>query len=245
MTVEIGTETSPDKEFYDREPLGSELEHRRFMEEIQCYFGAYSDRLDRELAGTSGRVAELGAGSCGLSSCASRLPSVRKVYAADISSIRMNKMLALSAKILGADLSKIETVECDFNQRLPFDDETLDAVLFDAALHHSRTMWGLLAECHRVLRSGGLLIAQREAYLSPLRAGRQLGVLLQSPEVSAQVSENMYLLEQYEYYLKVNGFDVSFIPYSQSSLKRSLKPLNGTLFTDGVLFARKGQSRAA
>lgn len=239
MAVQGVIEASADKAFYDSEPFGSEQDHRRFMEEIRYYFGAYSDRLDRALAGTAGVVVELGAGSCGLSSCLSRLDNVSKVYAADISTIRMNNMLSHSVKILGADPAKIETVECDFNSRLPFEDASIDAVLFDAALHHSRTMWGLLAECNRVLRPSGLLIAQREAYITPLRARGQLAELLRSPEVLAQVSENRYLREQYEYYLEASGFAVSFIPVSQSSLKRSLRPLNGILFTDGVLFARK------
>lgn len=235
---------SPDKEFYDREEVGSEADHRRFMEEIKWYFRAYADRLNDELAGTSGAVAELGAGSCGLSSCLSTLPNVRKVIAADISSVRMDKMLALSLGIIGGDGTKIEVRPSDFNQRLPFDDQSLDAVLFDAALHHTRSMWGLLAECNRVLREGGLLIAQRESYLSAIRARRQLGFLLRSPEVAAQVSENMYLREQYEYYLRVSSFRVEFIPTSMSRIKRFLGPLNGCLFSDGVLFCHKERGLA-
>ena len=239
MATNTAANESADKDFYDNEAVGSEDDHRRFMEEIGLYFATYSDRLNRELAGTAGVVAELGAGSCGLSCHASRLDNVSRVYSCDISAVRMNKMLDLSARIVVARRDKITTIPSDFNQRLPFDDGALDAVLFDAALHHTRSMWGLIAECARVLRPGGILIAQRESYLSPLRAGSQLRFLMQSPEVAAQVSENMYLRSQYEYYLGVNGFEVEFHPVSRGRLKKSLRLLNGSLFTDGVLFCHR------
>lgn len=239
MPVALQADVSSDRQFYDAEPVGSEADHRRFMAEIESYFVLYAARLDTALAGSDGQIAELGAGSCGLSSLASKLANVRHVHACDISAVRMDKMLDLSTRIIGADKSKITTVPSDFNQRLPFADGQLDAVLFDAALHHTRTMWGLLADCNRVLKPGGLLIAQRESYLSAGRSGMQLATLLRTPEVSAQVSENMYLLSQYRYYISVAGFEVEFIPAAPSTLKRLLKPLNGRLFTDGVLFARK------
>jgi ubiquinone/menaquinone biosynthesis C-methylase UbiE len=232
---------SSDQRFYDQEPLGTEVEHREFMIEISTYHAAYADRLQADLAGREGVVAELGAGSCGLSCCVSRIPGVTKIYSADISKVRMGKMLEMSARILGGDLSKIEPVPCNFNDPLPFGDASLDVVLFDAALHHSRAIWLLLAECNRVLRPGGILIAQREAYLSAFRARKQLAFLLQSPEIAASVSENMYLLEQYSYYLTVAGFEVDFIPWSASKMKTRLKALNGTLFSDGVLYCRKAR----
>lgn len=236
---------SSDQRFYDEEPIGSEAQHGVFMSEIRTYYATYADRLQADLRGKEGVVAELGAGSCGLSCCVSRIPGVTKVYSADISSVRMRKMLDLSARILDGNVSKIEVVPCNFNQALPFEDAALDVVLFDAALHHSRSMWALLAECNRVLRPGGLLIAQREAYLSGFRAKRQLGVLLQSPEVAANVSENMYLREQYHYYLTVAGFDVDFIPASMSKLKNRLRMFNGILFSDGVLYCRKSRDLGA
>lgn len=235
----LATGASADRDFYDAEPVGTEADHRRFMDEIRTYFDAYRDRLDADLAGGAGQVAELGAGSCGLSSLLSRLPNVRNVYASDISGVRMAKMLDLSVRIVEGDRSRITVAPGDFNQRLPFDDGQLDAVLFDAALHHTRTMWGLIGECARVLRPGGVLVAQRESYLSAGRSTRQLANLLRSPEVSASVSENMYLLSQYRYYLMVGGFSVDFIPTSTSALKRALKPLNGRIFADGVLYCRK------
>lgn len=230
---------STDQAFYDQEPLASREQHEKWMREIEFYFSSYEKRLNQKLAGTDGVVAELGAGSCGLSVCLTRLSNVNQVYSLDISQARMSKMIGLSSEILDGNSSKIVPIASDFNERLPFEDASLDALLFDAALHHSRSMWNLLSECKRVLKKNGLLIAQRESYLSPLRAKKQLNNLMLSPEVAAAVSENMYLKEQYEYYLKVNGFNVNFQPVSRSSLKKMLRVLNGSMFCDGVLWCYK------
>lgn len=236
---EINSNASADKVFYDLEPIGSEKEYENWMREIEFYFLAYSDKLNAKLRGTKGAIADLGAGSCGLSVCCSRLSNVKRVFAVDISMIRMQKMIGLSGIILGGDAAKIEPLEADFNSLLPFPDASLDAVLFDASLHHSRSMWHLLAECRRVLKEDGVVVAQRESYLSTFRAKRQLSRLLSTPEVSANVSENMYLLAQYQYYFRVHGFDVSFIPRSPSKLKRALSAFNGGIFCDGVLWCEK------
>lgn len=230
---------SPDKAFYDAEEIGVGEGHAIFVQEISDYFAAYADRLNADLKGTPGVVVELGAGSCTLSCQSALLENVGRVVAADISATRMQKSIESTASIVGAPREKIEIVECDFNNRLPFDDESVDAILFDAALHHARNIWNLLSECKRILRPGGKLIAQRESYLNAFRANRQLAFLLATPEVSAQVSENIYLKGQYEYYLRVNGFDVQFLRHSNSALKRMLSFANGWLFVDGILYSQK------
>ncbi len=209
------------------------------MKEVEYYFLSYSDRLNRALAGTRGRVLELGAGSCGLSLCLSRLENIKQITCADISILRMEKLTNVSASILVGNTKKIQHVTCDFNVPLMFDDCEYDAVVFDASLHHSRSMWGTLAECNRILRKGGCLVAQRESYLSAFRSKKQLAKLLKTPEVAAQVSENMYLLEQYMYYLNIAGFRVEFLKRSYGSAKKALSFLNGFMFANGVLFCHK------
>ena len=231
--------SSSDQAFYDQEPVGSLEDHAKWMREIEFYFEGYSDRLNSALASKNGYVAELGAGSCGLSVCISRLENVKRIASIDISMVRMQKMIDLSATILGGDKSKIHPVPCDFNGRLPFEDGELDAVVFDAALHHTRSMWGTLAECNRVLQRGGILVAQRELFLNTFRAKGQISDLLKSPEAAAKVSENMYLKEQYEYYLKMCGFDVEFQKRSPSTIKSHLRALNGILFCDGIFWCNK------
>jgi len=240
MAEKLQTVVTSDQAFYDNEPIGSPEEHAKWMQEIKFYFDRYAYRLNANLAGLNGHVAELGAGSCGLSVCLSRLENVKRVTSLDISSKRMARMIDVSASVLRGDQSKITPVACNFNGTLPFDDGELDAILFDAALHHTRSMWSTLAECNRVLSPGGVLIAQRESYLSPFRARRQITKLLNTPEIAAKVSENIYLLDQYKYYLSVSGFNVEFIGVERSYLKKLLSFANGfALFTDGVLFCKK------
>ena len=231
--------TTSDQAFYDQEPVGSLEEHAKWMHEIEFYFDGYADKLNSALASTGGYVAELGAGSCGLSVCLSRLENVKRIASLDISMLRMQRMIELSATVLGGNTQKITPIGSNFNSRLPFEDGELDAVVFDAALHHTRSMWTTLGECNRVLKTGGVLVAQRESYLSAFRSKKQIAHLLESPEVAANVSENMYLLEQYRYYLRVNKFNVEFIKKTQGNIKNILSIFNGSLFTDGVLICKK------
>lgn len=228
-----------DQDFYDQEPVSSFESHCKWMKEIEFYFQGYSEDLNKILDGTTGHVAELGAGSCGLSACLSRLPNVQVVSALDISQVRMEKMIDFSCLALSGNKRKISPIVGDFNQRLPFSDEELDAILFDASLHHSRSIWRTLDECHRVLKRDGILIAQREAFLSPLRYKSQLKRLLSSSEVISGVSENIYLCDQYLYYLAACGFHSRFIATSPGKLKRILGLLNGSIFCEGVLWASK------
>ena len=231
---------SSDRAFYDQEKMGSIDEHKQWMHEIEFYFNGYSSQFNDALAGTTGLIAELGAGSCGLSVCLSRLENVKQIISVDISIARMKKMIDTSADILKGNKQKIEPVECDFNGRLPFNDGELDAIVFDAALHHTRSMWDTLGECNRALKKGGILVAQRESYLNQFRAKKQLQRLLNTPEVAAQVSENMYLQEQFHYYLTVSGFYGKFYPHAYSHLKRWIPILNnGRIFSDGYLWYSK------
>lgn len=230
---------SSDKEFYDQVEEIDLTQHQKWMSEIKFYFDSYATELNNTLKGTSGKVIELGAESCSLSLNLSKLKHVQKVYSLDISTKRMTHMINISNKFIDGDINKIELIEHDFNLKLPFMINEIDAIFFDASLHHSRSLWNLLSECHRVLKPNGLLIAQRESFLNSYRAKTQLAKLLQSPEFSAKVSENMYLKEQYEYYLNINDFNVTFLPVSPNKIKKLFKILNGILFCDGVLYCIK------
>jgi ubiquinone/menaquinone biosynthesis C-methylase UbiE len=224
-----------DRAFYDRKLPQDDPGYGAWVSRIRAYFEAYAERLDCRLAGTPGVIAELGAGGCTLALCASQLPNVRRVICLDISLERMRKLVELSQRYVGGDPAKLVFEQGDFNGVLPFTNESMNAVLFDAALHHARSIWQVLGECHRVLATGGLLIAQREQTVTPFRARRQLRRLLASEEVRLGVCENSYLREQYEYYLSANGFRPEFLKVEGSRKRRLLRFLNGTLFADGVI----------
>lgn len=56
------------------------------------------------------------------------------------------------------DLPGVDVV-ADLNERLPFDDESFDVVYSNQVLEHVPNLIPVVAECHRLLRPGGLLLA--------------------------------------------------------------------------------------
>lgn len=56
------------------------------------------------------------------------------------------------------DLPGVDVV-ADLNRRLPFEDETFDIIHSNQVFEHVQNLIGLVFECHRVLRPGGILVA--------------------------------------------------------------------------------------
>jgi ubiquinone/menaquinone biosynthesis C-methylase UbiE len=137
-----------------------------------------------------------------------------------------------------ARLDKIEYRGGDFNQPLPYEDASLDVVLFDAALHHAASPWFTLAECRRVVKPDGLLIAQREQYLAYLTEGIAIARLLRSVEVTSGVIENSFYRSQYEYLLRARGFEPVVHGGPDAPWQRALFFLNGLIFSKWVIVAR-------
>jgi ubiquinone/menaquinone biosynthesis C-methylase UbiE len=231
-----------DKAYYDAQSATDDPGYGAWMAEIESYFRSYEAALRGRLRSPPLSVLELGAGSCGLSLCFSRWSEVKEVVCFDLSLERMKSFAGLSHRHLGGEPAKLRFEEGDFNVRLPFADGTFDVIAFDASLHHSRSIWTTLAESRRVLGDHGWLVAQRESALSPLRFRRQLRRLLSTPEARAGVSENMYLREQYSYYLAAAGFEARFLAHHRTLARKALFFLNGILFTEGTFLARKASS---
>lgn len=56
------------------------------------------------------------------------------------------------------DLPGVDFV-ADLNDRLPFDDASFDVVHSNQVFEHVQNMIGLVGECHRILKPGGMLVA--------------------------------------------------------------------------------------
>ena len=230
-------EVTADKRFYDEELLEGQAE--AYAPEVIHYASVWLDRYRDELSGRGPlRVLDLGAGSCTTSFVLSKEAFVGEVCAADISAVRLRSMSEQTHKVVGGDAGKLSFHEIDFNHPLPFGDNAFDLVVMDAALHHSRNIWDTLTEIRRVLKPGGLFVAQREAYTSPLTNRITFRRLLASPEVAAGVSENAYLPSQYDYYLRANGFEPRFLPVYDSFKFKLLFFLNGIVFSKYNIVAR-------
>ncbi|HYI49034.1 MAG TPA: class I SAM-dependent methyltransferase [Allosphingosinicella sp.] len=230
-------DATADKNFYESELL--EGQASSYAPQVVFYARSWIDGCRRELGGRTGlKVLDLGAGSCTLSFVLSKEPFVGEVAAADISAVRLRTMSEETHALIGGDASKLSFHEIDFNKPLPFEDDSFDIVVMDAALHHSRNIWETLAEIRRVLKPGALFVAQREAFTSPLTNRITFRRLLASPEVMAGVSENAYLPSQYDYYFRANGFEPRFIPVYESLKFRLLFFLNGIAFSKYNIVAR-------
>ena len=235
-----------EKQFYDESvthlSLAALQEHSAT---VRKYVNAFAGRLDAFGTNRALRVLELGAGSCVTSLLLSSRSDVQAIVCVDISSRKMQEVLPTSIRAVGlCSPEKLTLVEGHFDARLPAEAEEFDVVIFDGALHHARSMWFILEECRRVLRPGGVLIAQREQYLGAVTAGLKLSRLLQTPEVKAGVSENAYLRSQYEYYLRAVGFDaVTFLPVAETSFQKAFGFLNGLIFSKWVIWAQPAAQR--
>lgn len=235
------TKHASDKRFYDRDYQEDDPSWDNWgaSKQLAKYLDI-SERLVKEHLKGEGKVAlELGAGTCALSLHLSRIPSLERLFCMDISASKMRQLAPRTARAIpGCTPEKLDYMGGSFNDPLPFADGSVDLLLFDASLHHASSPWDLLGECHRVLKSDGLLLAQREQYLGLLSHSYVLGRLLKSDEVRAGVIENAYLRSQYEYFLRARGFEPRFIGVAESRLQKWLAFTNGLLYSKWVVAAR-------
>ena len=226
---------STDKSYYDNQKVDN---ISIFAKKIGSYYERYKKFIEEAFSNNGPiTVLEMGAGSCTLSLLVSNLSFVEKVICYDISFERMRNIVEKNAQNIECVYSKLEYVEGDFSNTIPFDSDSIDLILFDASLHHTRSMWNTIDECHRVLKKGGMVIAQRETTLGKFTSSLKMEKLLHTEEVRMGVSENAYLKEQYEYYFKANGFSTRFIPMAETTLQKLLLPLNGLVFSKWIILA--------
>ena len=235
--------SDPDRAYYGLTPHHFEpaaREHLKlYVATVSTYFDAVVPRLRVQFAKQDTvDVLELGAGTCLITLMIRKTLANARLTCFDISIARMQTLIDDSARFLGTYRDGIELVEGDLTNNLPFADAQFDLVVFDASLHHSRSMWNTLRECRRVLRPNGALVALREQYLAPLTYRFALNRLLRTREVKAGVAENAYLKEQYAYYLRANGFEPTFLPVTPGLKWRVLAPLNGIIFSKWSIWAR-------
>jgi SAM-dependent methyltransferase len=106
---------------------------------------------DQDLAASGGRVLEIGSGSGGLLSLASR--RFKEVVGLDIAM----RWLHLSRRRFMDRCRPIPTLVCACAEHLPFPDGSFDLVVLAATLECTRDPERVLAECRRVLTDTGCL----------------------------------------------------------------------------------------
>lgn len=241
---EVGEARADDRQFYDEEvDYFSHSKLPAFLEHVRVH-AQYLRPIEKplrqlRLTRDSLDVVELGAGTCLTALSLRKLVATTSLTCVDISAKRMAQLSPQVAALIGASAEEVRYVEADFSYRLPLQSQSYDLVVFDAALHHSCNIWLTLAECHRILRPGGVLLGLREAYLAHWTSSIALNRILRSTEVAAGVAENAYLRGQYDYWLRANGFRPRFYPVAPTLTWKLLAPLNGYVFSKWSIWAER------
>ncbi len=145
-----------------------------------------------------GDVVDLGAGR-GIASYSFARAGARSVYAIEPDP---------SEEVGRGGISRISSnlpvcVMAGTGEALPLKDSSCDLVYIRQVLHHVPNLHRLLAECHRVLRQGGMLVATREHVVD---SQRQLNRFLTNHPIHALVGgEHAYPLEQYLAAIRSSG----------------------------------------
>lgn len=230
---------NPDKAFYDEEVEHSDNALFEYIQKQFTYISRYENKLINYFNGRPINILELGAGTCTLSLTLSKTLKIKQGTMFDISGLRMRQYVPRICKILDITPPNFTYVEGDFSDLSCLGEAEYDLILFDASLHHSRSMWDMLTQCKARLAPDGLVLAQREQYLAPLTANWVLKRLIRSEEVLKGVSENAYFFQQYLYYIRACGFDVVALAAPENKIQKILFFLNGIVFSKWILIAKK------
>lgn len=182
----------------------------------------------------SGKILEIGAGSCWLSSELSKIKEVSEINALDFSEYLLREVAPRVMDELNAEKSKITRKLGDFHD-LDFENEYFDFVVTDSSLHHTEYLIRVLKEIKRVLKKEGRLIAIREP-VRPL-----IGLFLQDRnKVDSRkkgIIENIYSLKEWQVFFKRAGFELIFYKINFSTGLKGLiaRYLNGLIKADFVL----------
>ena len=164
----------------------------------------------------TGRVLDLGAGSCWATALLSQVKPVREVVALDLSEGFLRRVGTRMIGRLNADVRKITFAVSTF-EAVPFDDGYFDAVFAIAALHHSLAPLRALIEVRRVLRPGGVLVVvECPPPLFGIRSARERAIA-ESRRTGA--TEFALTRGELEYLMRHAGFDEpAFVPQTGLSI---------------------------
>ncbi len=133
--------------FYDTVAEQYEDIDGRRSPRLKAWLSAKLAEIRRDAPG--GNLLDLGSGGGFLCRCAK-----------DIFSFRVG--MDVSEKILAANKDAFEKYVVGDVDRLPFENETFDAVTCFAVLHHLYDFTGLVPEAHRVLKPGGIFYSDHD-----------------------------------------------------------------------------------
>lgn len=198
--------------------------------------------LQKDLLQGSG--IEIGSGSGAFSIIASKEKSVAHITCVDRSLERLEESQDFFLPRLNGQKEKISFLCSDFH-RLPFADETLDFVVADAALHHTKDLRTLLLEIRRVLKPSGVVIAVREPILPEFPVLQRWRKLTFGWKQRLQGhTEQPHSRAEWNEEFAHAGFLLTLAPYTigtttKERLLHRLSKFNGILFNRHILIASR------
>jgi ubiquinone/menaquinone biosynthesis C-methylase UbiE len=106
----------------------------------------------------SGQVMEIGAGTGWCSAVISQRPTVEKVFTLEYDPYCVESLIPIVHTALKANQEKIVRVLGSYN-KMKCGDSEFDYIISIGAIHHSENLKATLAECYRVLKPGGYMLA--------------------------------------------------------------------------------------
>lgn len=149
--------------------LDGDLEQMiKFLDKDRKYFAEYESIVNFAAgrgAAIHGVGIDMAAGTGWATALLSKIEAVEKIYALDISRHRLLKIAPIVFNHFGANLQKISRVIGSFTDiKLP--DDSIDFCFMSSAFHHAADPDKLLAEAHRVLKPGGVVLCMGEKPIS-------------------------------------------------------------------------------
>ena len=165
--------------------------------------------LKENVAEFHGRILEIGAGSCWLSSVLSKFPEVQEIYALDFSRRILTEIAPMVMDYLKANASKIVRVRGSFYDLLHLGKQ-FDFVVCDETLHHADYPIILLNQICNVLSEDGLFVSIREPIAPKLPILNFVGKrMFGFRERRLGVTENTYTLSEWRKIFRHSGFEMN------------------------------------
>lgn len=172
----------------------------------------------------TGKVVDLGAGTCWATAELSKLDSVDEVVAVDLSPNFFQQVGTRMIRALDGNVDKIRFVAGTYEE-VPEPDGTFDVALLIASIHHAIAPLRVLLEARRLLRPGGLLLMiENPCSTIAIEKQRRRGLELSR---STEATEIVYTRGELDYLLRHAGFvEIEWRPvsgFSSNPLKRWLR----------------------
>ncbi len=191
------------------------------------------------------KIIEIGAGSAWLSACVSKNDNVDSILIIENDLRRIDLAQKYFVPNLNAIKTKLTFYNTDFHKLNFVQNNSIDIIFVDAALHYTNTLELLLQELHRKLKKSGQIIAIREPILPSLPILKNFRKkTFGLKQIKNGDIENIYTKNEWTNYFNNCNFTVTFYPLYGGSLKDRLLNIamnkyNGILFNRYYMIATK------